>query len=85
MLLLATVAATASANASRFAGEAQLRPPDSTSADDRFSLEATLKPAAVESTDGRFSLNANLRPDAKSVAGTCGSTSFLIFSNGFES
>jgi hypothetical protein len=83
-LLLATVAATASADATRFAGEAQLRPPDTASADGRFSLDATLKPAPVHSTNGRFSVNASLRPDAKSLAGTCGNDSPLIFSNGFE-
>ena len=71
-----------SADPPRFAGEAQLRPIDTVSADGRFALDAQLKPAAAVSTNGRFSLKAALRPDPKALAAVCG-TDFL-FSNGFE-
>jgi len=72
----------ASADPPRFAGEVQLRPPDTLVANDRFVLEAQLKPVAAVSTNGRFTMKTALRPDAKTVAAVCG-TDFL-FSNGFE-
>lgn len=83
ILLLASATATASAEPPRFAGAAQLRPPDTTSADGRFSLDAKLQPAIAISTDGRLTLKAALQPDARSIAGVCGNDH--LFSNGFDS
>ena len=82
LLLLGSAMGAASAAPPRFAGEAQLRPPDTVSADGRFSLEAKLKPAAAVSTNGRFTLAAALRPDAKAFVAVCSDD--LIFRNGFE-
>ena len=82
LLLLGSAMGAASAAPPRFAGEAQLRPPDTVSADGRFALEAKLKPSAAVSTNGRFTLAAALRPDAKAFAAVCSDD--LIFRNGFE-
>jgi len=82
LILLLGSAMGASAAPPRFAGEVQLRPPDTVSADGRFALDAMLKPAAAVSTNHRFALEAALRPNAKALAAVCGPDP--LFSNGFE-